>query len=64
MKKRNNTKLTVSILWAAAILSSALLGGPAFLTLLILPILGYMAISQFDEKQSTSCEVSRIKKCC
>ena len=50
MKMFSNYKVSMAILWAAAILASALLGGSEFLTVLILPLLGYMAISNYDNK--------------
>jgi len=44
MNNRINKNVANSILWAAAILTSAILGAPAFLTLIILPMLGFMSV--------------------
>jgi|TARA_B100001175_G_scaffold221992_1_gene188988 hypothetical protein len=43
-KKLNNPNIANTILWAAAILSAAILDAPQFLTIIILPILGLSSI--------------------
>jgi len=43
---QNNYKIINAILWAAAIIAAALLGGSSFLTIIILPLLALMSISQ------------------
>jgi len=43
-KKLNNPNIANTILWAAAILSAAILEAPQFLTIIILPILGLSSI--------------------
>ena len=42
--KLNNPNIANTILWAAAILSAAILDAPQFLTIIILPILGLSSI--------------------
>ena len=44
MKKLNNPNISNAILWAAAILSAAILDAPQFLTIIILPLLGALSI--------------------
>ena len=45
MKNRlNNPNISNAILWAAAILSAAILDAPQFLTIIILPLLGALSI--------------------
>ena len=43
-KKLNNPNISNAILWAAAILSGAILDAPQFLTIIILPLLGALSI--------------------
>ena len=43
-KKLNNPNISNAILWAAAILSAAILDAPQFLTITILPLLGVFSI--------------------
>ena len=43
-KKLNNPNIANTILWAAAILSAAILDAPQFLTIIILPVLGLSSI--------------------
>jgi len=43
-KKLNNPNISNTILWAAAILSAAILDAPQFLTIIILPVLGLSSI--------------------
>ena len=42
--KLNNPNISNAILWAAAILSGAILDAPQFLTIIILPLLGALSI--------------------
>ena len=42
--KLNNPNISNAILWAAAILSSAIFDAPQFLTIIILPLLGVFSI--------------------
>jgi len=42
--KLNNPNISNAILWAAAILSAAILDAPQFLTIIILPLLGALSI--------------------
>ena len=44
MKKLNNPNISNAILWAAAILSAAILDAPQFLTIIILPVCGLLSI--------------------
>jgi len=44
MNNCNKLKVTTGILWAAAILAAAILDAPAFLTLILLPVLGYTSV--------------------
>ena len=48
----NNKIITTSLLWAAAILSAALLGASSFLTLIILPVLGFFSITALRKQNS------------
>jgi len=43
-KKLNNPNISNAILWAAAILSAAILDAPQFLTIIILPVCGLLSI--------------------
>ncbi|MDP6275789.1 MAG: hypothetical protein QGF69_02610 [Candidatus Marinimicrobia bacterium] len=43
-KKLNNPNSANAILWAAAILSAAILDAPQFLTIIILPVCGLLSI--------------------
>ena len=43
-KKLNNPNIANTILWAAAILSAAILDAPQFLTIIILPVCGLLSI--------------------
>ena len=43
-KKLNNPNISNTILWAAAILSAAILDAPQFLTIIILPVCGLLSI--------------------
>ncbi len=56
MIKCNKKSVEISLLWASAILSSAILGAPQFLTLILLPILAYtsVVILNKNEKDSSS----------
>jgi hypothetical protein len=53
MKKCNKKSIGVSLLWAAAILSSAILDAPQFLTLILLPILAYMSVITINKDQQS-----------
>ncbi|SVD02505.1 uncharacterized protein METZ01_LOCUS355359 [marine metagenome] len=43
-KKLNSPNISNTILWAAAILSAAILDAPQFLTIIILPVCGLLSI--------------------
>ncbi len=49
MKICNKKCIAISLLWAAAILSAAILGAPQFLTLVLLPVLGFMSVAIFKK---------------
>ena len=44
MNNCNKLKTTTSILWAAAILAAAIMDAPVFMTLILLPVLGYTSV--------------------
>lgn len=44
MNKRNVMRLTHATLWTSAIIVSAILGAPEFLTFVLLPVLGSVAV--------------------
>lgn len=48
MKKCKRTSVTNSILWATAIISGALLGASTFFTLIVLPVLAVMSITNLS----------------
>jgi len=45
-KNQKASELSNVMLWAAAIIASALLGNSSFLTIIILPVLALMSISK------------------
>ncbi|MCL1038225.1 hypothetical protein L2750_13840 [Shewanella submarina] len=52
MKKCSNKIIATSILWASAILASALLDAPQFLTLMLLPTLAIMSVLILSKKSA------------
>ena len=52
--KCKKSGLANSILWAAAILSAAILKAPIFLTLIILPVLAFTSNSMLVKQSSNS----------
>jgi len=54
MKNSKSKQIANGILWAAAILTSAILGAPEFLTLIVLPVLGFMSVMN---QRRTVCRV-------
>ena len=44
-KNLKKLSITNAILWAAAIIASAILGAPTFLTLILLPILAFLSVT-------------------
>ena len=53
MKKCNKKSIGVSLLWASAILSSAILNAPQLLTLILLPVLAYMSLILINKDQQS-----------
>lgn len=49
MKICNKKSTAISLMWAAAILSAAILDAPQFLTLVILPVLGFMSVTMLNK---------------
>ncbi|MBU2893957.1 hypothetical protein KO495_11580 [Colwellia sp. D2M02] len=49
MKKCHKKGIDLSLLWASAILSSAILDAPQLLTLIILPVLAYMSVTLINK---------------
>ena len=52
VKKCSNKIIATSILWASAILASALLDAPQFLTLVLLPTLAIMSVFILSKKSA------------
>jgi hypothetical protein len=50
-KQSNKKSIGVSLLWAAAILSAAILDAPQGLTLILLPILAYLSVTIVNKEQ-------------
>ncbi len=53
MKVCNNKSTAISLMWAAAILSAAILGAPQFLTLVLLPVLGFMSVATLNKANNS-----------
>ena len=53
MKICNKNKVAISLLWAAAILSAAILEAPQFLTLVLLPVLGFSSMAVLSKSKDT-----------
>lgn len=49
MRSSQTRPIVHGVLWGSAILASALTGGPPFLTLILLPILGFAAVGTLRE---------------
>jgi len=45
MKTQKTQSIVNGIMWASAILASAILGGPQLLTLVLLPVLGVVSLA-------------------
>lgn len=47
MKGLKKQQIVNGMLWGSAIVASAAMGGPQFLTLILLPALGFIAVMNF-----------------
>jgi hypothetical protein len=56
MTMKQHSILTNALLWAAAIIAAAAVGAPTFLSLILLPLLGFMSML-------VSWQARRVKPC-
>ena len=49
MRDSKTQQIVNGVLWGSAIMASAVMGGPQFLTLILLPALGFTAIAIFHK---------------
>ena len=52
---KQTTILTNAVLWAAAIIDAAAMGAPAYLSLILLPSLGFMSMLASSGRRDRQC---------